>query len=190
MSQHSKEQVLCDLFSGTTSQWRNTAADGNLCVIELNWFSFLFFLNFCFIASPNWCMETHCVFSCCSHFVDDKLQTGETKSSHQMWWLYAATKVPPPSLAFMTPVKPSAAICGHYPGDQTETQTDSTCSEAVRQGLLKDAPLKPLYQTDSAMIRRPACKQTRKSNQGILFLLHSFRWQDSGCNTLTGQLLR
>lgn len=106
-------------------------------------------------------METRCVFSCFSHFVDDKLPTGGTKSSHQMWRLHAATKLPPPSLAFMSPVKPSAAICGHYPGDQTETQTDSTCSEAVRQGFAKRCPLwsLPIKQTRLWWEDPPASRQ-------------------------------
>lgn len=115
-----------------------------------------------------------CVFVLVLTLPMTKSQLERQKAATKCDDCHAAAEVPPPSLAFLSSVKPSAAICGHYPGDQTETQTDSTCSEAVRQGLLKDAPLKPPSQTDSTMIRRPACKQTRKSNQGILFLLHNF----------------
>lgn len=118
--------------------------------------------------------NTLCVFVLCSLCGWQNSNWQGQKAATKCDDCHSATEVPPPSSAFLSSVKPSAPICGHYPGDQTETQTDSTCSEAVRQGLLKDAPLKPLYQTDSAMTRRAACKQTRKSNQGILFLLHHF----------------
>lgn len=118
-----------------------------------------------------------------------KFQLVRQKTATKCDDYHAATEVPVPLLAFLSSVKPSAAICGHYPGDQTETQADSTCSEAIRQGLLKDSPLKNAYQTDFAdQTTRLQADEEVKSK--ILLVQHKFFVCETEHRTLTGQQYR